>query len=69
MKGPQVTLTDGRYEFRAPNRGALVLADPPEAGWLLEQPARQEAGRPVVAHAPDRRPACDQVVRERGARR
>ena len=69
MKGPQVTLTNGRYEFRVPAGGNLVLADPPEAGWVLENPVAQEVGRPLVLPERDRRPACDPVKVERGARR
>lgn len=38
MKGPAVTLTNGRYEIRIPSGGQLVLVDPPEAGWRLERP-------------------------------
>ena len=53
MKGPRVTLTNGRYEFRIRNGGAMVLADPPEAGWVMERPIRQ----PRTAR--DRRPTCD----------
>ena len=69
MKGPRVTLTNGRYEFRVPAGGVLALADPPEAGWVMEDPVAQEVGRPPVLPARDRRPACDAVVPERGARR
>jgi hypothetical protein len=37
MKGPDVTLTNGRYEFRSSTRGSILyLAKPPEAGWRLE---------------------------------
>jgi hypothetical protein len=36
MKGPDVTLTNGRYEFRSSVRGSILyLADPPEAGWRM----------------------------------
>jgi hypothetical protein len=35
------TLTNGRYELPRHARGVLVLADPPEAGWRIEQ-ANQE---------------------------
>ncbi len=69
MKGPQVTLTNGRYEFRVPTGGNLVLADPPEAGWLLENPVAQKVGRPLAPPERDRRPACDRVTLGRGARR
>ena len=69
MKGPQVTLTNGRYEFPVPTGGMLVVADPPEAGWVLETPRAQENGSPLVLPERDRRPACDPVVRERAARR
>jgi len=68
MKGPEVTLTNGRYEFPVP-AGTLVLADPPEAGWVLEDPVTQEVGRPLELPARDRRPACDPVVPERRTRR
>jgi hypothetical protein len=47
----------------------LVLANPPEAGWLLENPVAQEVVRPLVLPERDRRPACDRVKIERGARR
>jgi hypothetical protein len=69
MKGPQVTLTNGRYEFRVPTGGRLVLADPPEAGWKLQNPVAQEVGQPLVLPQRDRRPACDRVRIQRGARR
>src|SRR5262245_36727546 len=62
MKGPQVTLTNGRYEFRIPNGAALVLADPPEAGWVMENPVAQEVGRPLALPIRDRRPSCDPVM-------
>ena len=36
MMGPNVTLTNGRYEFRSSTGGNLLyLANPPEAGWRL----------------------------------
>ena len=74
---PQIESTNGRYEYRAPTGGILVLADPPEAGWVLdneagwvlENPVAQEIERPLVLPIRDRRPACDPVVRERAARR
>jgi hypothetical protein len=69
MKGPQVTLTNGRYEFPVPTGDVLVLADPPEAGWVLETPRAQENGSPLVLPERDRRPHCDRVKVERGARR
>ncbi len=69
MKGPQVTNTNGRYEFRVPTGGMLVLADPPEAGWQLENPVAQEVGHPLALPDRDRRPACDRVTIERAARR
>jgi hypothetical protein len=69
MKGPQVTLTNGRYEFRVPSGGNLALADPPEAGLLVENPVAQETGQPLALPKRDRRPACDRVMIEGGARR
>jgi hypothetical protein len=33
MKGPEVTLTNGRYEFRRSARGILSHAGRPEAVW------------------------------------
>jgi hypothetical protein len=47
MKGPAVTLTNGRYEFPIPPGALLVLADPPEAGWRIERDRRRalEVGR------------------------
>lgn len=43
MKGPDVTLTNGRYEFRSSARGSILyLSDPPEAGWHLRS-ARMRA--------------------------
>ena len=69
MKGPQVTLTNGRYEFRAPTGGRLALADRPEAGRKLQNPVAQEVGQPIVLPQRDRRPACDRVPMERGPRR
>jgi hypothetical protein len=38
-----VTLTNGRYEFRVPTGGLLVLAEPPEAGWRMETPPDEHA--------------------------
>jgi hypothetical protein len=38
---PDATFTNGRYELPPHARGALVLADPPEAGWRM-QTARDE---------------------------
>jgi hypothetical protein len=69
MTTQQIEHTSGRYEFRVPTGGILVLADPPEAGWVLETPLAQEVGRPLVLPERDRRPACDPVVPQRGARR
>jgi hypothetical protein len=66
---PQIESTNRRYEYRAPAGGVLVLADPPEAGWVLENPMAQEIERPLVLPIRDRRPACDPVIRERAARR
>lgn len=47
MKGPDVTLTNGRYEFHGP-RGSTVLylADPPEAGWR-ERATADDSGGPA----------------------
>ncbi len=36
-------LTNGRYELPPSARGALVLADPPEAGWRLQPLANEPA--------------------------
>jgi hypothetical protein len=69
MKGPQVTLTNGRYEFRPPAGGILVLADPPEAGWRMENPVAEEIGQPLVLPERDRRPTCDPVIPYERARR
>jgi hypothetical protein len=56
MKGPDVTLTNGRYEFRSPRRGTvLYLADPPEAGWRTGA-ATDDAGAPSRASARRSRP-------------
>jgi hypothetical protein len=33
---PDATFKNGRYVLPAHARGVLVLADPPEAGWRLE---------------------------------
>jgi hypothetical protein len=53
MKGPDVTLTNGRYEFRSFARGSILyLADPPEAGWRTRAPsddAAVSAERPAVS--------------------
>jgi hypothetical protein len=65
----QIESSNGRYEYRAPTGGVLVLADPPEAGWMLENPVAQEIERPLVLPIRDRRPACDPVARETRARR
>ena len=46
MKGPDVTLTNGRYEFRSSARGSILyLADPPEAGWRKRAPSDDPAVR------------------------
>lgn len=46
MKGPDVTLTNGRYEFRGSARGSILyLADPPEAGWRARAPSDDPAVR------------------------
>ena len=66
---PQIKSSNGRYEYRTPSGSVLLLADPPEAGWVIENSVAQEIGRPVVLPIRDRRPACDPVVHERVARR
>jgi hypothetical protein len=53
MKGPAVTLTNGRYEIRIPAGGQLVLADPPDAGWRIE---RGRTNGPRVQRSRLRRP-------------
>ena len=56
MKGPDVTLTNGRYEFRSSTRGSILyLANPPEAGWRSEAQLdghQDDAGR-IADTAPD----------------
>jgi len=69
MKGPRVTLTNGKYEFRVPAGGVLSLADPPEAGWVMKDPAAPRIGRQPVLPTRDRRPGCAAVIPGRGARR
>jgi hypothetical protein len=34
---PDATFTNGRYVLPPHARGVLVLADPPEAGWQIEE--------------------------------
>ena len=56
MKGPDVTLTNGRYEFRSSTRGSILyLANPPEAGWRLET---QLDGGTAPDNTPSRRRGC-----------
>ena len=69
MNAKQIEHTKGRYEYRPSAGAVLVLADPPEAGWLLENSLAQEVGRPLALPKRDRRPACDPVVPQRAARR
>jgi hypothetical protein len=39
---PDATLTNGRDELPPSERGVLVLADPPEAGWRMETPSEEK---------------------------
>ena len=57
MKGPAVTLTNGRYEIRIQPR-ELVLVDPPEAGW-----GSSALGRTVHERCGASLPAPDSKVR------
>lgn len=47
---PDATFTNGRYELPRAARGVLVLADPPEAGWLLEPPANDPTAAECKPH-------------------
>jgi hypothetical protein len=74
MKGPAVTLTNGRYEFRVRSGRRFVLADPPEAGWRIEAPAARRAemrATPRIASGRerDRRPGCEMAKAEEEVRR
>jgi hypothetical protein len=40
---PDATFTNGRFVLPAHARGVLVLADPPEAGWRLEEHSEDSA--------------------------
>jgi hypothetical protein len=55
MKGPDVTLTNGRYEFRSSLRGSILyLADPPEAGWRMQRSAVRPVHEPKSSDPRDR---------------
>lgn len=43
MNVPDATLTNGRYELPRFAYGALVLADPPEAGWRMQRTSSEAA--------------------------
>lgn len=52
MKGPDVTLTNGRYEFRSSARGSILyLSDPPEAGWHMRKRTDESAVGQDRVHA------------------
>ena len=43
MKPPNAKLTNGRWALPASAREVLVLADPPEAGWLTRTRSNEQA--------------------------
>jgi hypothetical protein len=49
LNEPDAALTNGRYELPPSARGVLVLADPPEAGWRMEQNANDRASNSETA--------------------
>jgi hypothetical protein len=59
MNAPDATFTNGRYELPPHARGVLVLADPPEAGWIRTT-SNEQATTTAEQHGerkPDRRHA------------
>lgn len=56
---PDATFTNGRYVLPAHARGVLVLAEPPEAGWRIEENSDNAASpqnRPGNASPADETP-------------
>jgi hypothetical protein len=56
MTAPDATFTNGRYVLPPHARGVLVLADPPEAGWRIEESSQDAA---VLACEPPGAPGRD----------
>jgi hypothetical protein len=62
INAPDATRTNGRYELPASARGALVLAEPPEAGWRMRTRSNEQATADAeLLAAPDDEPGCQQA--------
>jgi hypothetical protein len=67
MNTPDATYTNGRYELPPHAHGVLVLADPPEAGWRIQNHSKTPATRatPISRHG---RPHAGRRACGRGSR-